>query len=529
MSVTTLILVAALQAAPAAAQDVDAVFSQWTTATPGCAVGVDLDGRAIVERGYGMADIERGTPITPDTVFEAGSVAKQFTAAAVLLLARDRLLSLDDPIRKYFPELPDYGTPITIRQMLTHTSGLRDWGSVASIGGWPRTTRAYTQAHVFDIIARQTVLNFTPGTRWSYTNSGYNLAAMLVARVSGMSFAEFTRRRIFLPLGMTSTSWRDDHTRIVPRRAQAYELRDDGYHLNMPFENAHGNGGLLTTVSDLLRWSRNFRSPVVGGAAFVIDQTTPGRFSDGRAHDYAMGMHVSTYRGLRELRHSGSTAGYRAYLSVFPERRSAVAVLCNTANARADTLTYAVMDRVLPTILMPPAEPRPPYPLSDTEMNALVGLYRNTRNGTALRIVRDGTTVRIERGSALLAENGRRLRLPGQRWEFDAGGWATVTDGYGQVDTLVRMAPWTPTVAELSAYTGNYISREAETSFRATVEGGVLVLRQRPDRVIYLAPLYQGAFRGWLGTVVFRRDSRGRIDGFSLSQDRVWDLRFQRD
>src|SRR6188508_1646510 len=191
-----------------------------------------------------MADLEHDVPNRPDTIFEAGSVSKQFTAAAVLLLARDGKLSLDDPVRKYVPELPDYGMPITIRQMLQHTSGLRDWGNVEDIAGWPRGTRVYTHAHVLDILGRQKHLNFTPGTRWSYSNSGYNLAAILVSRVSGDSLAEFSRKHIFEPLGMTRTSWRDDYSRIVKGRAVAYAESDGRYYADMPFENIYGNGGL---------------------------------------------------------------------------------------------------------------------------------------------------------------------------------------------------------------------------------------------------------------------------------------------
>src|SRR5688572_30059862 len=198
---------------PAAA--VDAVFARWTAASPGCAVGVSIGGRSVLERAYGMADLEREAANKADTIFEAGSVSKQFTAAAVLLLARDGKLSLDDPVRTYVPELPAYAEgPITIRHMLTHTSGLRDWGEVAAIAGWPRGRRAHTHAHVLDIASRQTALNFAPGTNWSYSNTGYNLSAIIVARVSGQSFADFSRDRIFMPLGMTRTSWRDDYTRI---------------------------------------------------------------------------------------------------------------------------------------------------------------------------------------------------------------------------------------------------------------------------------------------------------------------------
>ena len=249
---------------------VDGVFANWTGATPGCAVGVASNGKALLAKGYGMADLEHDVRITPDSIFEAGSVSKQFTATSVLLLARDGKLSLDDPVRKYIPELPDYAAaqsgesgraPLTIRHMLNHTSGLRDWGSVAGIAGWPRTTRVHTHAHVLDIVSRQRALNFTPGTRWSYSNTGFNLAAIIVSRVSGTPFPEFTRTRLFQPLGMTHTSWRDDYTRIVKGRAMAYAPRADGFHTLMPFETVYGNGGLLTTVGDLLRWNQNFVSP----------------------------------------------------------------------------------------------------------------------------------------------------------------------------------------------------------------------------------------------------------------------------
>ena len=303
------------QAPAAPSASVDAVFARWNQATPGCAVGVGVNGKSVLERAYGMADLEHDVPNTPDTIFEAGSVSKQFTAAAVLLLARDGKLSIDDPVRKYIPELPDYGVPLTIRHMLTHTSGLRDWGAVAGIAGWPRTTRAHTHGHVLDIVSRQKALNFTPGTAWSYSNTGYNLAAIIVSRVSGQPFADFSRERIFAPLGMTRTSWRDDFTRVVKHRAIAYDSQADGYHQDMPFENVHGNGGLLTTVGDLLRWNENFAVPKVGDAAFLAEEQTPGRFNDGKPHDYAFGLYVRPYRGVDEVSHSGSTAGYRAFLT----------------------------------------------------------------------------------------------------------------------------------------------------------------------------------------------------------------------
>ena len=525
-----LIIGALLQAAtPAAVPIVDPVFAEWTAATPGCSVGVGVDGHPLVEKGFGMADLERGVPNRGDTIFEAGSVSKQFTAAAVLLLARDGRLSLDDPIRRYLPELPEYDTPVTIRQMLTHTSGLRDWGSVAGIAGWPRTTRVHTHAHVLDILSRQRALNFPAGTRWSYSNSGYNLSAILVSRVSGMPFAEFTRRRIFEPLGMSRTSWRDDHTRIVPGRALAYDRQDDGYHLEMPFENAHGNGGLLTTVGDLLKWTSNFSSPVVGDAAFIAEQTTPGLFTDGRAHDYGLGVWVGEYRGVREIRHSGSTAGYRAYLTLFPERRTAVAVLCNAGDASAQALTYKVADVVLGPSLAPLTATNGGHALSEADTSALVGLYRNTATGVAIRIVKESDGLRVERGARLTAESSTDLVTPaGQRGVTDGRGRLTVTDAFGRVDALVRVQPWVPSAVDLRAFEGTYASADAEAAFIVEAGDGGLVLRQRPDRAIGLTPVYEAAFSGALGTVIFHKDDAGRVTGFSLSQERVWDLPFER-
>ncbi len=517
-------------AAAEVAVEVDDIFAEWTSETPGCTVGVSAGGRTVVEKGFGQADLERSVPMAGDSIVEAGSVSKQFTAAAVLLLAADGKLSLDDPVRAYIPELPDYGTPITIRQLLTHTSGLRDWGSVAGISGWPRTTRVHTHAHVLDILGRQTKLNFPPGTRWSYSNSGYNLAAILVARVSGMSFADFTRQRIFEPLAMTSTSWRDDHTRVVPRRALAYSHEDDGYHTDMPFENVHGNGGLLTTVGDLLRWTANLETHKIGGPAFVTEQTTPGRFVDGRAHDYGMGLWMGTYRGVREIRHSGSTAGYRAYLATFPDQETSVAVLCNAANADAAALTYKVADRVLGSALAPAKELTGSHTLTDAESAALAGLYRHKVTGVARRIVKQGSDLRVERGPILAAQTATTLvTAQDERWVFDGRGGLRITDRFGTVDDLDRVEPVTPTVEALRAYEGRYASADAEVTLTVAADDDGLIIRRRPDSVVRLTPLYADAFSSSLGTVIFRRNEGGGIGALSVSQDRVWDMRFERE
>ena len=271
------------QSQPAAVQaQVDKIFSRWTTATPGCAVGAAVKGQTVARSAYGMADLERDIPNTPRTVFDAGSVAKQFTAAAMLLLERDGKLSLDDPVHKHIPELPGYGVPVTIRQMLQHTSGLRDWAALATIAGVVHGTFRQGHVHILDILRRQRELNFPPGSRWLYSNSGYALAAIIVSRVSGMSFADFTASRIFQPLGMNDTSWQQDLGRIVKHRALGYSERERVFALDMSLAVADGSGGLLTTVDDLLKWNENFVRPIVGDTIFLRELQRRATFADGR-------------------------------------------------------------------------------------------------------------------------------------------------------------------------------------------------------------------------------------------------------
>jgi CubicO group peptidase (beta-lactamase class C family)/lysophospholipase L1-like esterase len=507
---------------------VDARFSTWSSGTPGCAVGVSEGGRIVLERAYGMADLEHGVPNRADTIFEAGSVSKQFTAAAILLLAEDGKLSLDDPVRAYFPELPDIASTVTIRQMLQHTSGLRDWGNVAWIGGWPRGTRVHTHGHVLDILARQESLNFVPGSRWSYSNSGYNLAATLVARVAGESFADFSRKRLFEPLGMTRTSWRDDFTRVVKDRAVAYAKDGDRYVLDMPFENVHGNGGLLTTVGDLLRWNANFESPKIGGPDFARVLQTPGQLTGGEETGYGLGLGVGRYQGVAEVRHSGTTGSYRAFLARYPTQRLSVAVLCNAGDSAPRQALHAVADLYLAGSLKPDPAPEP-VKLTAVERDALAGLYRNIDRGDAVRIERDGDGLRLG-DTPLVALSPLRLTDgEGTTLAFDGAGGALMDEGNGAPVVLERVRPAQPTSRDLEALAGRYSSDEAETTFTVQVRDGTLELAQRPATVYPLTPLYADAFDSELGTIIFRRDPAGAVTALSVVQDRVWDLRFRRE
>lgn len=512
------------------------IFARFNhTDSPGCAVGASVDGATVLNAAYGMADLEHNIALSPDSVFEPGSVTKQFTAAAVLLLAQDGKLSLDDPVRKYIPELPDYGSVITLRHLLNHTSGLRDWGEVAAVGGWPRTTRANSNLNVLDIASRQKALNYPPGAEYSYTNTGFNLLAILVGRVSGKPLSEFTRERIFLPLGMTSTEWRDDYQRIVHNRAIAYEQKDGTTRQLMPFENAHGNGGLLTTVGDLLRWNRNFTEMKVGGPALIQAQLQQGRLNDGRTIHYASGLEVETYKGLREVSHSGSTAGYRGWLARYPDQGLSVAVLCNTAAANPDALGHAIGDIYLAGVLSKHTG-HTAIAASSEDLQAKAGLYRSTRtHSTRSFEVKDGSLVHTEWHLALKPISAKSFTITEELpvFEFEAGAAGKVTGMRmmlnGELyDSYEKVERWTPSRAELEVMTGEYVSDEADASLKVALDEQGLAIHRRPDTVIRLTPTYRDGFNASLGSVRFMRDSHGQVIEMSLGGSRMWDLRLRR-
>ncbi len=518
---------------------VDAIFEAFeSTRTPGCAVGVSLKGEVILSRAYGMADLEHNVPNTPGTIFEPGSVSKQFTATATILLALEGKLSLDDDIRLYLPELPDYGEPVTVRHLLNHTSGLRDWGSVAGIEGWPRTRRAHTHTHVLDILSRQEALNYPTGEYYSYTNSGYNLQAILVERVSGIPFAEFSRTQIFEPLGMTDTQWRDDFTRIVKDRAMAYRRgRDGSWSTLMPFEDVHGNGGLLTTVEDLLKFTWNLQTGELWGPRYVEEMHHQGVLNSGEVISYASGLQVGAYKGVPEVQHSGSTAGYRGHLSRFPDQDLGVAVVCNASSANAGGLLHQVADLYLDHALQnaAPAPPAGSMELPGQRLEALAGDYRDARTGTPVRVVAVEGGLRVG-GATMVPVSVTRFEGPGGRWvlEFERapsahGRPAAIYDSPGQPGVRIEPVPaFEPTAGELEEYAGTYRSHEAEATYTVQVAGESLLLKDRWGDTLPLRPLYPDAFARGGTTLVFHRDSTGTVGEMSWSESRVWDLRFRK-
>lgn len=504
----------------------DTVFARWnSTHGPGCAVGVAQQGKVLLTRGYGMADLESDAPITVETIFESGSVAKQFTAAATVLLALDGRLSLDDPVQQYVPELPTYDRPLTIRHLLTHTSGLREWSSLVAMQGWPRGTRAHTQDHLFDVVVRQRSLNYPVGDYYSYTNSGYGLLFTIVERVSGMTFQEFSQARIFGPLGMNHTRWRDDFARLVPERAQAYERDDGAWKLDMPFEHVVGPGGLLTTVGDFLRWNEALTNRSLG-AALVDSLSRQMRLTSGREIQYALGLTFGSYRGVRQVSHSGATAGYRTFLARYPEHGNlSVAVLCNAANANATAHAHAMVDRLITDF--PGPVPLDTLAVDPATLAPFAGVYRNSRWHQA-RIVTRAELARLRRlpDGSFWSPNGRLVLEASPDGSPRRLGVLQV-NGDTLLFDYVAAERWAPTAQDLAAFEGRYHSGEVDATWEAKLVNDTLTLRPRAGVTISLTPTYRDGFEGD-GAVWFTRDSRGRVTAMHVGQGRMWDLVLER-
>jgi len=307
---------------------IDQMFSSWNNSTPGGSILVARGEHILYQKAFGLANLEGNIPNTVNTIFEAGSVSKQFTAFSILLLENEGKLKLTDDIRKYVPEIPVYEAPVTIQQLLNHTSGLKDWGSVGSLTGFPRGSRDYTIPLALHIMSKQKSTNFKPGNEYSYSNSNYTMLTIIVERVSKQTLEQFTADRLFKPLGMNNTRWRSNFRNIVSNRAQAYSRNDKDYELNMPFEHIYGHGGLLTTTSDLLKWNQLLEKH----DAIYTKRIEHGRLNDGKEIDYAAGISHGKVNGVAEIGHSGATAGYRAWLAYYPSKKLTVALLSNDAN-----------------------------------------------------------------------------------------------------------------------------------------------------------------------------------------------------
>ena len=507
-------------------------FEKYTKAYvapgPGCAAAVSLNGEPVFEKAFGLADMEFNVPNTPQTIFESGSVAKQFTAAAVVLLQQDGKLSLEDPVRKYIPELPDYGTPITIRHLLNHTSGIRDWGSVMALTGAGRGDRVITQDIAFDVIIHQRALNYTPGAEYSYTNSGYNLLAIIIERVSKQKFPQFMTERLFKPIGMNNSSIRDDYTRIVPGRAQAYSRQGTApWRLNMPFMNVYGNGGMLTTVGDWLKWNAMLDSKSLG-APLVDALETQGVLNDGRKIAYALGLEVAKYKGMKDVSHGGATAGYQTFLARYPDNKVSVAVMCNGTSPSAGAIAAGITDEIFGPY--PATAPAEAAKVSDDELKKYVGLWRHEKTHVPARFVFENGVSRFS-GARLTPVGGGQFTVGDNKLKItlDKDGKplsAEFIDTDGEVSRFVPEQQWTPTPEQLASFQGDWFSEEAEAKLTFAVEGDKPLIKQRPTTSLPMQPLYKDHFLAQGNLVWFTRDKNGKVDGMHVGTSRMRDMPF---
>lgn len=524
------------------AAQVDRLFARWDrTVSPGSALAVMKDGRIVYKRGYGMADLDHDVTITPATVFHVASVSKQFTAAAILLLEQDGKLSIDDDVRKYVPELPDFGQRITLRHLIHHTSGLRDQWDLLGLAGWRYSLDLITDEDVLAVMARQKDLNFKPGDRHLYCNTGYTLLAQVVKRVSGKSFREFTTARVFAPLGMTSTHFRDDHAEIVKGIAYGYAPAGNTYKLSVTNFDTVGATSLLTTVEDLALWDENFYNPRVGGRALIDRMLERGKLNDGTILDYAYGLTLGKYKGLNIVDHGGSDAGYRSDLLRFPEQHFSVACLSNTPNDPG-SLARQVADIYLAKELQPePARTEPPgLKLSAEQLAKLVGVYHNREDDSLRWIVLQNGVLRGRQGASrtsvelrAVAEN--RFKPFGQAAEIrfeptPSGGMRMIATSEGTSKPIVyeRAEEYKPTPVQLAEYAGEYRSDEIEPVYRLAVREGKLFLERLKSAPTALEPAIKDLFTGSQANIRFVRDPRGRVSGFILNRGRVLGFRFRK-
>jgi CubicO group peptidase (beta-lactamase class C family) len=532
ISVTLLVLaILAVRSAPSYSQDpatlerrVDSLFAQHQRGvSPGVAVVVVRDGEVVFRKGYGYASLEHRIPISTSTVFDAASVSKQFTGLAVSMLIEQNKLGLDDDIRKYIPEMHAFDPPITIRHLLHHTSGLRDWPGMLQLAGW-RFDDVITFDQILRFAQAQRTLNFPTGAEHTYSNTNYNLLAEIVARVTGKSFRAWTDENIFRPLGMTSSHFRDNVGEVFPNRAFSYTRAGDStWRIAGNGLLAQGSSSLFTTADDLAKWLVNLGTRVVGGAA-VDRMLVPGKLNDGTAIKYAGGVLIDTWRGIPMITHNGGWAAFSTFTVYFPRQRGAVVVLANTP-INPDGAGIALSNIFFAKHLQPDA----PGTGTETKMSAVApglldeyaGVYK-LGPGWYVRIRRDGSVLKVR-----ATQEDEFLMTPRSEQEFWVDGYrSSMTfqrDGAGRVTGLMYRGTRSPRVeanerpVRLSDYAGVYESDELFVTYTVLVRDTSLVIHNFRRGSFPLTRAFGDDFRSISISVEFERDAGGNVTGMLVN------------
>lgn len=522
---------------------IDALFKRWDNwQRPGCAIAVVRNDSVIYSRGYGMANLEYDVPISPSTIFHVASVSKQFTSYAIVLLERQNKLRLDDDIRKHLPWFPDLQRKITIRHLLTHTSGIRDQWQLLAIAG-TRNDDVITQEHIMKVLARQRALNFEPGERYLYSNSGHTLLAEVVSAVTGRTLRQFLDSAVFKPLGMVHTHFHDNYREIVRNRAYSYSRIDSTRFANsiLSFSNV-GATSLFTTATDLARWIMNFYQTRAGTPADIarLTETTP--LNNGKLNNYAHGIIVSEQAGWRKYSHSGSDAGYRSFISVFPELRMGFVLLSNVAEFQSGAMADA-----LSRIFIPEKGAEGPSRIGPDSSRAhfadaawlkrVAGHYASD-DGLHVELVPKGNNLFIRIGSDERMMAGRPddtlgvLAIPDIRLVVHKNGKDISFLHGGETTFLVRQPESPHTAAELRTYTGRYYCPELDVTYNIELRGNQLYMTHHkyndtPVRLIGKDHLFPAQYR-WMGHLLVLRDAKGSITGFEVNHNRIQHLWFDK-
>jgi CubicO group peptidase (beta-lactamase class C family) len=529
------VVAAVLLGAPVYAQDkageVDKIFSFATAETPGCAVGVSQNGKVVVNRAYGLADVGRKLPLAQGSLFDIGSTQKQFTAAAVLILVEDGRLSLSDDIRKHLPQLPDYGHKVTVDNLITHTGGIRDWTGMLPLA--PEGT------DVLSLIMRQRGLNAVPGEEWSYSTSGFELAKEIVARVSGMSFAEFTRKRLFEPLGMKATAYVPDILRAGANAALGYQKDGANWKPYMRLGNNRGGGAIVSTIGDMLTWNDALTSGRLGKFVTAKIQE-PVTLRNGRKLRYARGLMVDSTPGGLVVSHSGGAAGFSTWMGRVPEHGLSVAVSCNFDPVSATALGGRVADLFLP--LVDPSWKRPgPVAAAGVDVSGRAGLFFDERTGEPMRLAAapDGRLA-VANGSQLVPVSATGFRPPRAdlffrsqddfELSFVDPDHFEIKSMEGQVTRYRRAQPRTPTAADLQSVGGRYESKELGAVYEIIPGANAITMRIEgaSERSMELTPVERDTYMLRMMFVRFRRDAGGKVTGFDYGNPVVRNISFTR-
>ncbi|HDZ25894.1 hypothetical protein LCGC14_0841550 [marine sediment metagenome] len=536
--------VASLVSADEKTDKVDKLFSKWdSTVSPGAALAIIKDGEIIYKRGYGMANLEHNIPLTSTSVFRIGSTSKQFTASCIAILALQGKISLDDNIRKYMPELPKYEKPITIRHLVHHTSGIRDYLTLSDIAALP-DDHFYTPEETVELLSRQKGSNFPPGEEHLYSNSGYFLMGVIVKRASGKSLNDFAQKHIFKPLGMKNTHFHDDHTMVVKNRADGYSPTKKGFRIDMTTLDHVGDGGVFTTVEDLFLWDQAFYSYKLGKELMELIQT-PGVLNNGEKLDYAFGLGINEYKGLKRVSHGGGFAGFRAQMARFPGQKFTVVCLANLGTINPSRLCLKVADIYLADKLKEPEKaPKEKkkikaVTLSKQELEGKVGNYEDERTG-------EWIIISMKEGKLVFGAAGRKYALtPVSKTRFQALDApfdnsiefipdekgiirkAKTTIEGGEDSNLVKsslLSPLTP--AQLKEYAGDYFNDELPVTYKLAVEKGSLFFKHKNAPKGALKAMDRDKFTMRWFNLEFVRDKRKRIKGFVLGAGRAANIEF---